>query len=131
MHVRALQSDLMVAALSCQARDRYNTVVTRLRAPLTQHGAALRQYFQRLHGSAHHPKLNTFVTALANDASTRSLQERDTFCQRAHALMDKLMTVDLNAVHRVAVLYGAAESRAPVGCTQKLVELGIPSLSTP
>lgn len=98
--VRTLQSDMMVAALSCNARDRYNVFATTFRSDLQKQGRELRAYFKVQHRGDHFAKLNAYVTELANDASIRHARTGKGFCQSALAVFDELLsnqgqTVDL------------------------------------
>ncbi len=60
--VRALQSRLMIAAFSCNARADYNRFVKRYQPHLAYHGNGLRKYFRKKHGRAHKRALNKFIT---------------------------------------------------------------------
>ena len=64
--LRHLQSKLMVAALSCNQRDAYNTFMQRFMAELTDGGKAFTSYFTRTGLGA--PALNSHVTEIANAA---------------------------------------------------------------
>lgn len=81
--VRALQARLMVAALSCQARDDYNQFVGRYERHLAGHAVSLRKWFRKLHGSRSEREINRYVTGLANDASMLSIRDRAKFCVRS------------------------------------------------
>jgi hypothetical protein len=89
--VRALQTRLMVAALSCGARTEYNDFVTRYRPHLTDHGDALRKHFRKLHGARHERALNAFVTSLANGVSQVSIDDRNGFCADSQAAFTQLL----------------------------------------
>jgi hypothetical protein len=80
-HVRALQTDLMVAALTCGARPQYNNFARKFQSALVDQGRALKSLFQTLHGASGEKALNAYVTALANRASQRSISERDQYCE--------------------------------------------------
>lgn len=64
--LRHLQSRLMVAALSCNQRDAYNTFMQRFMPELTSGGKALADYFARTGLGT--PALNSHVTEIANAA---------------------------------------------------------------
>ncbi|TVR99477.1 MAG: hypothetical protein EA406_03400 [Rhodospirillales bacterium] len=83
LNTRALQSKLMVAALSCRNQAQYNAFVERYRSELQQEGQALRQMFHRRHGGGGESRLNALVTRLANESSQQSLGQRAGFCQQA------------------------------------------------
>jgi hypothetical protein len=89
--VRSLQTDLMVAALSCNVRDDYNTFVQRYRSHLSVHGHALRRYFQRTYGPRAQRALDRYVTELANQASQVSNADRTAFCAQTAASLDRLL----------------------------------------
>ena len=102
--VRALQSRLMIAAFSCNARGDYNQFVNRYQAHLAFHGSGLRRYFRRTHGAAHRRALNKFVTRLANGASQVSINNRGGFCAESRAIISELMTAP---AHRAPLVLAA------------------------
>ena len=89
--VRALQSRLMVAAFSCNARTDYNNFVRRYRPYLANHGYELRKYFRKLYGPGYTRALNSFVTTLANGASQVSIADRGEFCNESRAAFTELL----------------------------------------
>jgi len=92
LDVRVLQSELMVAALSCGQQEAYNRFVQRHRTELSSSGRALKSYFHRRYGSSGKYKLNRFVTQLANQASERSMQQgRGRYCSFADRSFDELL----------------------------------------
>lgn len=81
LDTRVLQTELMVAALSCGQRDEYNAFVNTYSDELKQQGAALQQYFNRVYGGKQaSTTLNAFVTKLANDSSWHSQQIKYGYC---------------------------------------------------
>lgn len=91
VNVRILQSEMMVAALTCNMRNRYNTVVVRYQGELVSHGRVLKKMFRRDHGQRAQKELDGFVTQLANDASIRSIREREAFCVNANAMFSTIL----------------------------------------
>jgi hypothetical protein len=87
---RALQSRLMVAALTCDVRSQYNDFVVRFQSALARNGRALDSLFRRLYGAAAERHLNRFITELANDASIDSIGNREHFCADAQATFIRL-----------------------------------------
>jgi hypothetical protein len=83
LRLRALQTELMVAALACERREAYNDFVDRFRPALQSEGQVFKAYFRRLHGGGAEPAMNRFVTQLANFASQRSIADRPGFCAAA------------------------------------------------
>jgi hypothetical protein len=88
--VRALQSRLMIAALSCNARSDYNQFVNHYQKQLSYHGAGLQKYFRTKYGKGHKRALNKFVTRLANGASQESIKDRRGFCAESRAIFAEL-----------------------------------------
>ncbi len=89
--VRALQAKLMVAALSCSARDDYNAFVRRYEPLLANHAISLRSWFRKKYGGSQNREINRFVTLLANDASMQSIRDRSEFCAGSHAAFSALL----------------------------------------
>lgn len=89
LNTRVLQTELMVAALTCGQSASYNSFATQFRQPLTVHGKNLRALFRRAYGGAANKRLNTFVTRLANDASQRSMTLRQGYCAFSARLFDE------------------------------------------
>lgn len=83
IRIRALQTELMVAGLSCNGKKHYNHFVRDHRSELKEYAEALRGYFRRVYGSGGEMELNKFVTRLANEMSTRSMQSARDFCENA------------------------------------------------
>jgi len=90
---RAVQTDLMLAALNCDERARYNLFVQEFRQPLAVQSGRMRAYFQRAHGGAATEDMNAFVTRLANMASQRYIQEPSRFCAAAKEQLTELLAI--------------------------------------
>jgi hypothetical protein len=116
VRVRVLQSDMMVAALSCDLRNSYNEAIRRFQAELVLHGRNLRSYFNRVHGKRGQNELDRFVTAMANKASSRSIAQGSDYCVAAEHMMVTILALPPN---------GLAEfSRSVVD----LAKVGVPGL---
>src|SRR3546814_8789210 len=74
-----LQTELVVAALSCNERTRYNAFVNKFKGELGDLGKALKAFFNRAHGKDATRRLNAFVTELANEASQRTIAYQGDF----------------------------------------------------
>lgn len=93
MAFRHLQTELMVAALSCgrhEYRAKYNTFVLRYRPALKRNARILHVIFKRNYGTHGKRRLNSYVTRLANDVSVRSM-ERAEFCEVAGRKFDAVL----------------------------------------
>lgn len=92
--VRTLQTQLMMAALSCGAREEYNAFVTSYRPHLADHGYTLKRYFQRAYGGRSQRALDHYVTELANQASRLSSADRTAFCGQSISSLNALLSAD-------------------------------------
>ncbi|MEE8562579.1 MAG: hypothetical protein V3S92_03050 [Alphaproteobacteria bacterium] len=99
---RRLQTELMVAALSCgrhEYRSKYNTFVLRYRPALRRNGHTLHAIFKRSFGNSGKRRLEGYVTRLANEASVRSMQ-RSEFCAVAGRKLDAVLAASRSATAR-------------------------------
>lgn len=97
---RVLQSNLMVAALSCGDRANYNTFVRKYERELVTRGRSMQAFFTRAYGGGGTSQMNRFVTSLANDASARS-RTAPNFCNEIHSLFDTLLQGDPSRLNDV------------------------------
>lgn len=92
LEVRLVQTELMVAALTCKRKTEYNRFVRQFEPVLMKRGRTLQALFKRLHGRQATKRLNGFVTRLANEASLRSIRN-STYCSDATALFDEILSL--------------------------------------
>lgn len=98
--VRFLQTEFMVAALSCGRADfhsHYNRFVAKFGGPLKRHGSALKSYFARQYGGQGANRLDSYTTKLANEASLRSMRQA-TFCQDAGRQMERVNQMETTSL---------------------------------
>ncbi len=91
VNARLLQTEMMVAALTCDLRPQYNTAIRTFETELVRHGQVLRKMFRRNHGAGGQRQLDKYITRLANDASARSNRDRLGFCRTAASLFDNVL----------------------------------------
>ena len=89
LQLRTVQTDLMVAALSCSASDRYNEFVKANQPALMAAHGQLGKFFDKKRGGQ--KALNAFITKLANDSSKRSVADIARFCQETGWLYDAIL----------------------------------------
>jgi len=82
----AVQQELMVAALSCNATPRYNQFVTTFQGALQASDRALQAFFQRAAGRGGMAAYHAFKTRMANAASRRSITHITNFCNGAESM---------------------------------------------
>ncbi len=90
LEMRVMQSELMVAALSCSSADRYNAFVTRYKNELVDHGKTMQGLFKRVHGGNAFNQINSFVTRMANEASLKMIQNTH-FCDETGEMFQTLL----------------------------------------
>jgi hypothetical protein len=102
LNARVLQTELMVAALSCDEKQRYNNFVIAYRDVLKDRGQALQALFRRAHGAKASTRLNAFITKLANDASQQVRSRSDDYCVFAGDLFSEAITASPRELNRIA-----------------------------
>ena len=114
---RVLQTELMVAALTCGEQQLYNTFVTRFQPELVERGKALSKMFQRAYGNKGTAELTTFVTRLANEASMRSLDHGLDYCAKASAMFQEALAVDRTGFATFVSAQSFSDYHGVAGCT--------------
>lgn len=125
-HVRSLQTELMVAALTCGARDDYNEFVIKFKKPLVDFGGTLKQQFKTAYGPKAERELNAYVTALANRQSERSVQARDAFCARAVRTFQALASMPSKTLADFSLARPVGDVDVPSTCRQTVELVGTP-----
>ncbi|WNJ99618.1 hypothetical protein L2D14_17360 [Thalassospiraceae bacterium LMO-JJ14] len=120
-HVRALQTDLMVAALTCGAKPQYNSFARKFQNTLVDHGMALKALFHHLHGSRADKALNAYVTALANRASQRSIARRDQYCEHTMRTFSALTGLKPAELAAFSMSRPASEIDVPSTCRSEVI----------
>lgn len=100
--VRTLQSDLMVAALSCGVKGQYNTFATKFKQPLIRNGHVLKSVFDDRFGGHGTKRLTTYVTELANQAAQRMAVHDGNFCADASGLFQTVLALPAGELDRYA-----------------------------
>src|SRR6266566_417099 len=100
LQTATVQQRFMVAALTCDAAELYNSFVRAYRGDLQKSDVALRAYFVRRDAATGVADYNAFKTKLANQYSAWSDGNRRTYCRNAtaslqDALKDKKSLADL------------------------------------
>ena len=95
-HVRLLQTELMVAALTCRHHvalgfdDKYNAFIRKFDKRLGHHIGVLRGYFKREYGGGFERQYDRFATDLANQASQRA-HGGGAYCANSAWLFDEAL----------------------------------------
>ena len=99
LRTAAMQQELMVAALKCHGVNEYNRFVLSHQPELINSDRALEAFFQRGDKARGTATYNKYKTELANDASLRSSQDPDGFCNSAaHAFDIALQPLSLSEI---------------------------------
>ncbi len=91
LEVRVIQTELMVAALTCGESDRYNSFVTSFKGDLTGAYQGIKRTFRRIYRGRAVSQLDSFDTQMANASSQRSNKDKAKFCQNAAYLFDNTL----------------------------------------
>jgi hypothetical protein len=124
VNVRVLQTELMVAALSCRAvpgRDftgHYNAFIKKHGEQLVGHSRVLQGYFKATYGESSRRQLDAFITSLANDASRRSMSS-STFCDESMTLFQEASTLERRDLEKWSGLRAAVQPVAFETCGSK------------
>lgn len=93
INVAGLKSQLMVTALSCDTRDRYNSFVMAFRPTLQREDTALNSYFLHHYGHSWRSEHDDYITQLANVQSEATIQQGTLFCRNNVALFDQVLAL--------------------------------------
>lgn len=93
INVAGLKSQLMVTALACDVRERYNSFVLTFRPTLQREDTALNSYFSHHYGRSWRSEHDTYITQLANVQSDASIKEGTLFCQQNVGLFDQVLAL--------------------------------------
>lgn len=93
MNVAGLKSQLMVTALACDTRERYNSFVINFRPTLVKEDTALNSYFSHHYGRSWRTEHDSYITQLANVQSDASIKEGTLFCQQNVSLFDQVLAL--------------------------------------
>ncbi|WP_424134171.1 hypothetical protein [Roseomonas chloroacetimidivorans] len=119
---RALQSQLMVAALLCKQDDRYNAFVRQYQGELAGAWRGLSSYYRRANGAVGQRTLDNYVTELANVQQMDSGRQGSHFCTNVAPLFDAAMAAPktTEGLATVAVQNGLSNphGRSECGTTQ-------------
>jgi hypothetical protein len=119
LRMRMLQTDLMVAALSCKQHDLYNAFVERFKPQLGEQGRSLKAFFKRAYKSNATAELDDFVTRLANESSLRGMRNLRTFCADSEALFGALAVVEAAEIGTFLAVWPDADRHGFAACTQQ------------
>jgi hypothetical protein len=107
IHVRRLQTQLMVGALSCgrpRMQANYNTFVSKFDHALKANGRQLKAYFASRYGARGTSEMDTYLTKLSNELSLVSMRNHE-FCERTDGLFDTVLALRTNEIETFADRY--------------------------
>lgn len=116
-HVRQLQTEFMVAALTCETHPtvdligKYNAFVKKYQKELGGNAKELKGHFARNYGGSQSKVFDSYMTTLANDASTRGKQS-PAFCEMTDLKIDKALIIRNNNLQPFATTTVAGYSVA-------------------
>ncbi|NKE45820.1 hypothetical protein HB662_13600 [Roseomonas frigidaquae] len=90
--LRALQSQLMVAAITCQRDGDYNAFVRKFQGDLGGAYNTIRTHFRRTAGAQGQRALDGYITTLANEQSQDGIRQGSRFCQNITPLFQAALS---------------------------------------
>lgn len=117
LDIRVLQTEFMVAALSCEQHREYNQFISSYQPMLKSNGRTLNALFRKTHGAGAKRALNTFVTGLANKASMASMKAWNGYCASTAALFQEAFATPSSNMHSVASRPWMADRHGYHECT--------------
>ncbi|MFN3077028.1 MAG: hypothetical protein ABT940_09150 [Alphaproteobacteria bacterium] len=116
LSVSELQSDLLVAALNCDAQARYNAFVEKFRPELDKANRTVGAWFRSAYGKGAQSRVDKFKTSAANDASARNLAAPRGYCTEASTLFDTLDTTTPDKLAEIATRQPFADAHGIAAC---------------
>jgi hypothetical protein len=110
--VAGLKSQLMVTALACDVRERYNDFVRRFQPELMQQERALTTYFSRSFGRRGQQEHDDYITSLANTQSEAGIKQGTLLCTQTVGLFDAVLALPQGAT--LAGFAGEREFAQPI-----------------
>ncbi len=95
--ITALQNKLMVTALTCDARDKYDAFVMKYRPELASQNKALSNYFSRANSRRARQQQDDYMTQLSNSQSSTGLRQGTLYCQYNLGVFDEVMALRSSA----------------------------------
>jgi hypothetical protein len=92
--VRALQSQLMVVAITCEMQDDYNRFVTRFQPQLATAYRGVAAHFRRTGGRNGQRDLDQYITGLANGQSQVGIAQGQYFCGNQRAVFQQALAAN-------------------------------------
>ena len=89
--VRALQSQLMVVAITCEMQDDYNRFVTKFQPQLATAYRGVTAHFRRTGGRNGQRDLDQYITGLANGQSQVGIAQGQYFCGNQRAVFQQAL----------------------------------------
>ena len=94
--VRALQSQLMVAALACQQDEQYNRFVREYGSELQGAYKGIAAHYRRTGGARSQNTLDSYITQLANAQSQDGIRQGTHFCRNVLPLFTQALAAPKN-----------------------------------
>lgn len=89
----ALKSELMVTALTCQQKEKYDAFIHTYQAALTGTEADLNGYFKHAYGRQYQKAHDDYISNLANVQSEEGLKMGTAFCQTSIDMFDEVLSL--------------------------------------
>ena len=88
-----LKSELMVTALTCGEKDKYNAFMRTYQPAVVAEEADLSAYFKRAYGKQYRKAYDDYISNLANVQSEAGLKSGTAFCGEFKTMFDEVMSL--------------------------------------
>lgn len=120
-----IQQELMVAALTCNEVEHFNSFQTNYGPELRASDARLERMFRRLYGGRRgEAEYHAFKTRLANHSSMRSIRDNAGYCRDARAVFDAALVSAKPTLESFVAGVQVVED-PPVGSCKMRVRVGL------
>jgi hypothetical protein len=125
----AIQQQLMVAALTCNQVDHFNSFQTSFGKELRRSDAALQHMFRRLYAGHGDAEYHAFKTRLANNSSIRSIHDNTGYCHDAGIVFEAALIQDKPTLASFVSGIEVTE-QGPIGSCGMSVAVGFSGMPT-
>lgn len=121
-----IQQELMVAALTCNEIEHFNTFQTSFGPELRAADGRLARMFRRLYGPARgEAEYHAFKTRLANHSEMRSIHNNADYCREASLVFGAALTPDKPTLDSFVAGVQVVQEDNPVDSCQLRVAVGL------
>ena len=93
LDVAGLKTELMYIALTCNARDQYNTFINKYKTEINGDERTVNTYFGHAYGRTGQKRHDDFITNLANTQSQTGMAQGNRYCDHNVGVFEEVMAL--------------------------------------